>query len=91
MKDFIYEFIEYMMAKYKRTSFSIDDIKYELITRFNKRSLMYASVAGRWLKQFFDLIQRMGLGTYDVAEMTLKLNENHEKIEIWKIKYIEGE
>ena len=89
MEDFIKEFIEYMIARYKRLSFNVDLVKFVMTTKFNKRSLMYPSIAKNWLKDFFDLIQRLGFGYYDVSSQTLILNEGNQDVEVWKAKYIE--
>jgi len=88
MEDFIKDFLEYMIAHFKKTEFDVDTIKYVLITKFNKRSLMYSSIAKIWLRNFFDLIRRLGYGLYDVDNMCLRLNVSNEQIQIWIEKYI---
>jgi hypothetical protein len=87
MINFIKEFIEYLIAKYKTTHFSIDTIRFELISRYNKKTLMYPNIGKMWLKQFFDMIQMLGYGNYDVAGMEFNVNKNKDDVAIWLAKY----
>ena len=87
MKQFIQEFLKYMIGKYKTTSFGLDSVKFELINRFDRKSLMYGYIVKKWLKQFFELIQMNGYGRYDRATMKLVLNTQNDEIVIWLAKH----
>lgn len=90
MKEFVKDFCEYMISKYRKITFGIDTVKFELISRYGKKSLMYEFIARKWLKQFFDLMNMLSYGSYNPASMTLTLNSNNDDIVIWLEKYREN-
>ena len=81
------EFIEYMIGRYKTTMFGIDIMKYVLVFKYNKKSLMYDHIARKWFKQFFSIIQMSGFGTYDRSKMMLVLNKQNDNVVLWCKKY----
>ena len=88
MEAFIEELLEYLISRYKQTTLTLDQVNYVLITKFNKKTLMYPSIGGKWMKQLMFLIQRLGFGIYNPSTQLLQLNENNEKIFMWVKKYI---
>lgn len=86
MEEFIKEFIEYMVDKFKKDNFDIDVIKYQLISKFNKKSLMYKNIAKNWLNDFFKVIKSLGFGYYNMGDQRLYLNRNNDWIEILMVK-----
>ena len=80
MKDFVKEVLLTAYGIEGRKTISLDTIKWILLTRYNKRSLMYPSVARNYLKNFFQIAQRLGYGMYDEISMRFVLNTENEEI-----------
>lgn len=87
MENEIKEHIEYMIAIHKKTTIDGPTLKFDLITKFNIKSLMYPHVARQWLEQYFLIITRLGLGKYDKGTQSLVLNENNEFVSTMMAKY----
>jgi hypothetical protein len=87
MKEFVIEFLDYMVSTRKNLKFGIEDIKFVLIHRFDKKTLMYKHHYRYWIKEFFDLIRMSGLGKYDKNEMTLILSPDNPDIRKIMFKY----
>jgi len=88
MQEFIEQFIEYMIAKHKRSTFGVETIRFELLTHFNKKSLMYGSIGGKWLRSLMQLTQQLGFGSYNEATLMFTLNPDNEKVAMWLGKYV---
>lgn len=86
MKEFVEDFIRFMVDKFKKDNFDVDVIKEQLISQFNKKSLMYSYVSKGWLKEFFLIIKSLGYGRYDLGERRLFLNRNNDFIETLMVK-----
>jgi hypothetical protein len=86
MKEFIEDFLRFMVAKFKRDNFDVDVIKEQLIVQFNKKTLMYSYIASKWLKNFFRIIKILGYGEYNLLDNRLYLNRNSDFIEAIMIK-----
>lgn len=87
MKKDIERHIEYFLASLRKTDIPLDQIKFILITEFNKRSLIYHFIANTWFESYFSLIQRLGYGKFDLASQILKLNESNDFICLMMAKY----
>ena len=87
MKDFVEEFLEYMISKKKRLKFGLEEIKYILIYRFDKKTLMYKHHFKFWIKEFFDIIRVGGYGKYDKSNMMLILTPENEFVSKIIFKY----
>lgn len=87
MNEFINEFLDYMVSKFRTDNFDIDVIKQQLINRFNKNSLMYNHIAKGWFKNFFGIINSLGYGHFDKNDSRLYLNRQNDDIEFLMIKY----
>ena len=88
MQEFVEQFIEYMIARYKRATFGIETIRFELLTHYNKKSLMYGSIGGKWLRSFLQIVQQLGYGTYNEATLLFVLNSDNENVMMWLKKYV---
>jgi hypothetical protein len=76
----IEEQISYFIVKANALKIPVSFIKSELILHYGKKSLMYGFIASKYLRSYFELIKRMGLGRYNENTQYLELNPNNEII-----------
>lgn len=58
------EFCKFLIFKYKKTNFTLAEIKITLILDFNRRGLMWKGDANNWFKIFFEVINQYGFGVF---------------------------
>lgn len=87
MEEEIKEHIETYVSYTGSLFIPIDTIKLILITKFNKRSLMYGFIASKWFKSYMNLIKILGYGEWDQLTQNLKLNPKNPTVELLIVKY----
>lgn len=83
----IREQIEAFVKAESSPKIPLNQVKFILMTQFNKKSLMYSFISGKYLASYCELIRRLGYGKFNTTNQMLELDTDNEFIDILMNKY----